>query len=76
MAQGPSKSKAQGPRKKMTLEEIRAFNERLMASPEIQEMLREANTIGSKANDARILEDVIATKEELERIREQVENLE
>jgi uncharacterized protein YicC (UPF0701 family) len=39
-------------------------------------MLREANTIGSKANDAPILEDVIATKEELERIREQVENLE
>ena len=42
----------------------------------LQEMLREANTIGSKANDASILEDVIAIKEELERIREQVENLE
>jgi uncharacterized protein (TIGR00255 family) len=42
----------------------------------LQEMVREANTIGSKANDAAILEDVIATKEELERIREQVENLE
>ncbi len=42
----------------------------------LQEMLREANTIGSKANDALILEDVIAIKEELERIREQVENLE
>ena len=42
----------------------------------LQEMLREANTIGSKANDAPILEDVIAIKEELERIREQVENLE
>ena len=42
----------------------------------LQEMLREANTVGSKANDAPILEDVIATKEELERIREQVENLE
>ena len=42
----------------------------------LQEMLRETNTIGSKANDAPILEDVIATKEELERIREQVENLE
>ena len=38
--------------------------------------MREANTIGSKANDAQILEDVIAIKEELERIREQVENLE
>jgi uncharacterized protein (TIGR00255 family) len=42
----------------------------------LQEMLRETNTIGSKANDAPILEDVIAIKEELERIREQVENLE
>jgi uncharacterized protein (TIGR00255 family) len=42
----------------------------------LQEMLRETNTIGSKANDAPILEDVIAIKEELERIREQGENLE
>ncbi len=42
----------------------------------LQEMVREANTIGSKANDAPILEDVIAIKEELERIREQGENLE
>jgi uncharacterized protein (TIGR00255 family) len=42
----------------------------------LQEMVREANTVGSKANDAQIQEDVIATKEELERIREQVENLE
>jgi uncharacterized protein (TIGR00255 family) len=42
----------------------------------LQEMVREANTIGSKANDAPILEDVIGAKEELERIREQVENLE
>ncbi|HEU4747839.1 MAG TPA: YicC/YloC family endoribonuclease [Gemmatimonadaceae bacterium] len=42
----------------------------------LQEMVREANTIGSKASDAAIQEDVIAIKEELERIREQVENLE
>jgi uncharacterized protein (TIGR00255 family) len=42
----------------------------------LQEMVREANTIGSKANDAPILKDVIGAKEELERIREQVENLE
>ena len=42
----------------------------------LQEMLREANTTGSKANDAEILRDVIQIKEELERIREQVENLE
>jgi uncharacterized protein (TIGR00255 family) len=42
----------------------------------LQEMLREANTTGSKANDAAMLRDVVAIKEELERIREQVENLE
>ncbi len=42
----------------------------------LQELLREANTTGSKANDAAILQDVIVIKEELERIREQVENLE
>ena len=42
----------------------------------LQEMLREANTTGSKASDATILQDVISIKEELERIREQVENLE
>lgn len=42
----------------------------------LQEMVREANTIGSKASDAPILEDVIAIKEELERLREQVENVE
>lgn len=42
----------------------------------LQEMLREANTTGSKANDAVILGDVVTIKEELERIREQVENLE
>lgn len=42
----------------------------------LQELLREANTTGSKGNDAVILQDVLAIKEELERIREQVENLE
>ncbi len=42
----------------------------------LQEMLREANTTGSKANDAPMLADVVTIKEELERIREQVENLE
>jgi uncharacterized protein (TIGR00255 family) len=42
----------------------------------LQEMLREANTTGSKANDAGMLQDVVTIKEELERIREQVENLE
>jgi uncharacterized protein (TIGR00255 family) len=42
----------------------------------LQELLREANTTGSKANDAAMTKDVVAIKEELERIREQVENLE
>ena len=42
----------------------------------LQELLREANTTGSKANDAPMLQAVVAIKEELERIREQVENLE
>jgi uncharacterized protein (TIGR00255 family) len=42
----------------------------------LQEMLREANTTGSKANDAGMLADVVTIKEELERLREQVENLE
>jgi len=42
----------------------------------LQEMLREANTTGSKSNDTAIVRDVLLIKEELERIREQVENLE
>lgn len=42
----------------------------------VQEMLREANTTGSKGADASILHEVVTVKEELERIREQVENLE
>ncbi|MDX2183918.1 MAG: YicC/YloC family endoribonuclease [Gemmatimonadaceae bacterium] len=42
----------------------------------VQELLREANTTGSKANDAAIAREVITVKEELERVREQVENLE
>ena len=41
-----------------------------------QEMHRETNTIGSKANDAGIEHRVIAIKEELERLREQIENVE
>ena len=42
----------------------------------VQEMHREANTIGSKANDARIAHAAVAIKEEIERLREQVENVE
>ena len=41
-----------------------------------QEMLREINTIGSKANDAGIAQLVITMKGELDRFREQLENLE
>ncbi len=42
----------------------------------LQELGRETNTIGSKANDAPIAEAVIVMKGELERMREQIENLE
>lgn len=42
----------------------------------LQELLREANTTGSKAGDADMQREVVSLKEELERIREQVENLE
>ena len=42
----------------------------------VQEMNREANTLGSKANDYEISEQVIGIKEELEKIREQVQNVE
>lgn len=42
----------------------------------LQEMLRETNTIGSKCNDANIAHKVVNMKEELERIREQVQNVE
>src|SRR5436309_15118359 len=41
-----------------------------------QELLREVNTMGSKANDAAITHAVIAMKGELEKFREQLENLE
>lgn len=42
----------------------------------VQEMHREANTIGSKANDAAMAHSVVAAKDEVERLREQVENVE
>jgi uncharacterized protein (TIGR00255 family) len=42
----------------------------------LQEMNREVNTIGSKASDAEIARIVVGMKEELERVREQVQNLE
>ena len=42
----------------------------------MQEMNRETNTIGSKANNARIARIVVNVKGELEKIREQVQNVE
>lgn len=42
----------------------------------IQEMVRETNTIGSKSNDLYINERVIKIKVEIEKIREQVQNIE
>ena len=42
----------------------------------VQEMHREANTIGAKANDAMIARATVAVKEEIERLREQLENVE
>ncbi|MBW2714582.1 MAG: YicC family protein [Deltaproteobacteria bacterium] len=42
----------------------------------LQEFGREANTIGSKGSDAPIAHDVVELKTELERIREQVQNIE
>ena len=41
-----------------------------------QELGREVNTMGAKANDAAIAQQVIAMKGELEKVREQLENLE
>jgi uncharacterized protein (TIGR00255 family) len=42
----------------------------------VQEMNREVNTIGSKVEHVQATETVIAAKAELERIREQVQNVE
>jgi uncharacterized protein (TIGR00255 family) len=65
---------------------IDLFRQLLRAPPEegvgkrlaflVQEMHREANTTGSKANHAPIAHRVVAIKEEVERLREQVENVE
>ena len=42
----------------------------------VQEMNRETNTIGSKANDFQIAKTVVDMKAEIEKIREQIQNLE
>lgn len=65
---------------------VRLFEEALDGSAEdpvgkrlgflVQEMHREANTIGSKSNDAAIDREVIEIKNEVERLREQVDNVE
>lgn len=63
---------------------IKFFNEQLKSTESLgrtmnfmlQEMNREINTVGSKANDATIARMVVQCKDELERIREQVQNIE
>lgn len=42
----------------------------------VQEFLREANTIGSKCSDATVSHDVVELKTRIERLREQVQNVE
>ena len=42
----------------------------------VQEINREINTIGSKANDLELINRVVTMKSELEKIREQIQNLE
>jgi len=41
-----------------------------------QELMREANTLGSKASDAGVVQAVVELKAEIERLREQVQNVE
>ena len=63
---------------------IRQMNQYLEATGEIgkkmdfliQEMNREANTIGSKASDATIAQHVVDLKSEIEKLREQIQNVE
>ena len=63
---------------------LRQFDETLTRDEQVgrkldfllQEINREVNTIGSKANDAQIASVVVELKAELEKIREQVQNIE
>jgi uncharacterized protein (TIGR00255 family) len=41
-----------------------------------QEIAREFNTLGSKANDAEISHLIVACKAEMEKVREQIQNIE
>jgi uncharacterized protein (TIGR00255 family) len=42
----------------------------------VQEMMREANTVGSKSASAALTQETVALKSEIERLREQVQNVE
>ena len=42
----------------------------------VQEMNREVNTIGSKSNDIEVARMVVDLKSEIEKIREQIQNIE
>ena len=42
----------------------------------LQEVQREVNTVGSKSNDVRLTQAVVEAKSEVEKIREQVQNVE
>lgn len=63
---------------------VAQFNQAIAAGGEVskkltyilQEMHREATTIGSKASDADLIQHVVVLKEETEKLREQVQNLE
>ena len=58
--------------------EMLAENESVGRKPDflVQEMGREINTIGSKASDLAVTRLVLGMKNEMEKIREQVQNLE
>jgi uncharacterized protein (TIGR00255 family) len=42
----------------------------------LQEMNREANTMGAKALDVDVVNEVVAVKDEIEKLREHVQNVE
>ena len=41
----------------------------------VQEMNREANTIASKAGDAQMIQTIVDMKSEIEKVREQIQNI-
>lgn len=63
---------------------LAAFKETLLSKKEVgrkldfiaQELFREANTVGAKASDYKVSQWVIQIKEEVDKIREQVQNVE